>query len=195
MQSCAKCGTMQDAMFRQGTGHEDDQAQWRCRLLSGAPPPRRRTRGRAAYSRLLGDLRHGNVAGLGEVFQRGTRRFPSPGVAIMNRAFWRMWPSPSPRRKPQAGHGGDHFHRAPGALNTVTAAALAHVNRLPVLLIPEMCSPAARPIRYCSRSRISDDGTVSANDCFPAGQPLFRLHHEPAPSAHCPAARAMGHAH
>ena len=33
----------------------------------------------------------------------------------------------------------------PGATNMVTAAALAHVNRLPVLLIPGTCLRAAGP--------------------------------------------------
>jgi 3D-(3,5/4)-trihydroxycyclohexane-1,2-dione acylhydrolase (decyclizing) len=43
----------------------------------------------------------------------------------------------------------------PGATNMVTAAALAHVNRLPVLLVPGDVFATAGPTRCCSRSRIS----------------------------------------
>ena len=48
----------------------------------------------------------------------------------------------------------------------VTAAAIAHVNRLPVLFLPATSSPTARPTRCCSRSRTSTTARVSANDCF-----------------------------
>ncbi|UUZ85404.1 hypothetical protein LJK88_18735 [Paenibacillus sp. P26] len=38
----------------------------------------------------------------------------------------------------------------PGALNMVTAAATATVNRIPVLLLPGTTSPRASRTRYCS---------------------------------------------
>lgn len=54
----------------------------------------------------------------------------------------------------------------PGATNMVTAAALAHVNRLPVLLIPGDVYASRRPDPVLQQVEDFADGTVSANDCF-----------------------------
>ena len=54
----------------------------------------------------------------------------------------------------------------PGATNMVTAAALAHVNRLPVLLLPGDVFANRRPDPVLQQVEDFGDGTVSANDCF-----------------------------
>ncbi|MCW5580571.1 MAG: 3D-(3,5/4)-trihydroxycyclohexane-1,2-dione acylhydrolase (decyclizing) [Luteimonas sp.] len=54
----------------------------------------------------------------------------------------------------------------PGATNMVTAAALAHVNRLPVLLLPGDVYASRRPDPVLQPVADFADGTVSANDCF-----------------------------
>jgi len=54
----------------------------------------------------------------------------------------------------------------PGATNMVTAAALAHVNRLPVLLLPGDVFASRRPDPVLQQMEDFADGTVSANDCF-----------------------------
>ncbi|WP_102227265.1 3D-(3,5/4)-trihydroxycyclohexane-1,2-dione acylhydrolase (decyclizing) [Acidimangrovimonas sediminis] len=54
----------------------------------------------------------------------------------------------------------------PGATNMVTAAALAHVNRLPVLLIPGDVFANRRPDPVLQQIEDFDDGTISANDAF-----------------------------
>ena len=54
----------------------------------------------------------------------------------------------------------------PGATNMVTAAALAHVNRLPVLLLPGDVFANRRPDPVLQQIEDFDDGTVSANDTF-----------------------------
>ncbi|WP_255406077.1 3D-(3,5/4)-trihydroxycyclohexane-1,2-dione acylhydrolase (decyclizing) [Novosphingobium sp. CF614] len=54
----------------------------------------------------------------------------------------------------------------PGALNMVTAAALAHVNRLPVLLVPGDVFASRRPDPVLQQIEDFEDATVSANDCF-----------------------------
>ena len=54
----------------------------------------------------------------------------------------------------------------PGALNMVTAAAVAHVNRLPVLLLPGDVFAAHGPDPVLQQVEDFGDGTVSANDCF-----------------------------
>jgi 3D-(3,5/4)-trihydroxycyclohexane-1,2-dione acylhydrolase (decyclizing) len=54
----------------------------------------------------------------------------------------------------------------PGAANMVTAAALAQVNRLPVLLLPGDVYASRRPDPVLQQIEDVADGTVSANDCF-----------------------------
>ncbi len=54
----------------------------------------------------------------------------------------------------------------PGATNLVTAAALAYVNRLPVLLIPGDVFANRAPDPVLQQVESFADGTVSANDCF-----------------------------
>ena len=54
----------------------------------------------------------------------------------------------------------------PGATNMVTAAALAHVNRLPVLFLPGDVYASRRPHPVLQQIEVFDDATVSANDCF-----------------------------
>ncbi len=54
----------------------------------------------------------------------------------------------------------------PGATNMVTAAALAHVNRLPVLLLPGDVFASRRPDPVLQQVEDFGDPTVTANDCF-----------------------------
>ena len=54
----------------------------------------------------------------------------------------------------------------PGATNMVTACALAHVNRIPVLFVPGDVFASRRPDPVLQQVERFDDGTVSANDCF-----------------------------
>jgi 3D-(3,5/4)-trihydroxycyclohexane-1,2-dione acylhydrolase (decyclizing) len=61
----------------------------------------------------------------------------------------------------------------PGATNMVTAAALAHVNRLPVLFVPGDVFANRRPDPVLQQIEDFDDGVVSANDCFRAVSRYF----------------------
>ncbi|MCH2164011.1 MAG: 3D-(3,5/4)-trihydroxycyclohexane-1,2-dione acylhydrolase (decyclizing) [Marinovum sp.] len=54
----------------------------------------------------------------------------------------------------------------PGATNVVTAAALAHCNRLPVLIVPGDVFASRAPDPVLQQPEVFGDGTVSANDCF-----------------------------
>ncbi|HJV63886.1 MAG TPA: thiamine pyrophosphate-binding protein, partial [Albitalea sp.] len=54
----------------------------------------------------------------------------------------------------------------PGATNLVTAAALAHVNRLPVLLLPGDTFASRAPDPVLQQVEDFHHGDVSANDCF-----------------------------
>src|SRR5471030_1446603 len=54
----------------------------------------------------------------------------------------------------------------PGASNMVTAAAVAHVNRLPVLFLPGDVFASRRPDPVLQQIEDFADATVTANDCF-----------------------------
>jgi 3D-(3,5/4)-trihydroxycyclohexane-1,2-dione acylhydrolase (decyclizing) len=54
----------------------------------------------------------------------------------------------------------------PGATNLITAAAVAHVNRLPVLLLPGDIFVSRAPDPVLQQVEDFHDGGVSANDCF-----------------------------
>ncbi|WP_435256835.1 3D-(3,5/4)-trihydroxycyclohexane-1,2-dione acylhydrolase (decyclizing) [Thioclava sp. FR2] len=54
----------------------------------------------------------------------------------------------------------------PGALNMVTAAGLAHVNRLPVLFIPGDVFAHRGPDPVLQQIEDFGDGSMTANDCF-----------------------------
>ena len=107
---------------------------------------------------------HGNVAGIGEALQQAGDSFPTwrghneQGMAHAAIAFAKA------RNRRQAMAVTTSI--GPGALNMVTAAALAHVNRLPVLLIPGDVFANRAPDPVLQQVEDFDDGTVSANDCF-----------------------------
>ena len=54
----------------------------------------------------------------------------------------------------------------PGATNLATAAALAHVNRLPILLLPGDVFANRRPDPVLQQVESFADGLISANDCL-----------------------------
>ena len=108
---------------------------------------------------------HGNVAALGEALygMRATRCRPirahnEQAMAHAAIAFAKA----SRRRRMMA----CTTSIGPGATNMVTAAAVAHVNRLPVLLLPGDVFANRRPDPVLQQVEDFADGTVSANDCF-----------------------------
>ncbi|MGE7368579.1 3D-(3,5/4)-trihydroxycyclohexane-1,2-dione acylhydrolase (decyclizing) [Neorhizobium sp. NPDC001467] len=107
---------------------------------------------------------HGNVAGIGEALQGIGTAFPTwRGQNEQTMAHAAIAYAKAKKRR------GAHAVTSsigPGATNMVTAAALAHVNRLPVLLIPGDVFASRRPDPVLQQVEDFDDGTVSANDCF-----------------------------
>ena len=107
---------------------------------------------------------HGNVAGLGEALYTAGDRLPTwrghneQGMAHAAIAFAKA----SNRRRAMA----VTTSIGPGATNLVTAAAVAHVNRLPVLLLPSDVFANRAPDPVLQQVEDFRDGTVSANDCF-----------------------------
>ena len=64
----------------------------------------------------------------------------------------------------------------PGALNMVTAAAVAHVDRLPVLLLPGDVFANRLPDPVLQQIEDFSDGTVVGQRLLPPGVALFRPH-------------------
>src|SRR5687767_4062199 len=107
---------------------------------------------------------HGNVAALGEALWHARDTLPTfrahneQAMAHAAIAFAKA----SRRRRMMA----CTSSIGPGATNMVTAAAVAHVNRLPVLLLPGDVFANRRPDPVLQQVEDFADGTVSANDCF-----------------------------
>nr|WP_272870443.1 3D-(3,5/4)-trihydroxycyclohexane-1,2-dione acylhydrolase (decyclizing) [Agrobacterium tumefaciens] len=107
---------------------------------------------------------HGNVAGIGEALYgirdelptyRGQNEQSMAHAAIAYTKQLR-------RRRAMA----VTSSIGPGAANMVTAAALAHVNRLPVLLIPGDVFANRGPDPVLQQLEDFGDGTMTVNDCF-----------------------------
>lgn len=107
---------------------------------------------------------HGNVAGLGQALHGIGAELPTwRGQNEQTMAHTAIaYAKTMKRRKTMA----VTSSIGPGATNMVTAAALAHVNRLPVLFIPGDVFANRRPDPVLQQIEDFDDGTVSANDAF-----------------------------
>jgi 3D-(3,5/4)-trihydroxycyclohexane-1,2-dione acylhydrolase (decyclizing) len=107
---------------------------------------------------------HGNVAGVGEALYAARDALPTYRAhneqAMAHAAI--AFAKASRRRRMMA----CTTSIGPGATNMVTAAAVAHVNRLPVLLLPGDVFANRRPDPVLQQVEDFGDGTVSANDCF-----------------------------
>lgn len=119
---------------------------------------------------------HGNVAGLGEALYAERAALPTyrahneQGMAHAAIAYAKA-----------------HFRRrmmavttsiGPGATNLVTAAALAHVNRLPVLLLPGDVFVSRAPDPVLQQLEQPQDGGASVNDCLkPVSRYFDRIVH------------------
>ncbi|MDP3801762.1 3D-(3,5/4)-trihydroxycyclohexane-1,2-dione acylhydrolase (decyclizing) [Brevundimonas sp.] len=107
---------------------------------------------------------HGNVAGLGEALEGARDVLPTwrahneQGMAHAAIAYAKQMR----RRRAMI----CTTSIGPGATNMVTAAALAHVNRLPVLFLSGDVYASRRPDPVLQQVEDFADGTVSANDCF-----------------------------
>ncbi|MGF1627929.1 MAG: 3D-(3,5/4)-trihydroxycyclohexane-1,2-dione acylhydrolase (decyclizing) [Kiloniellaceae bacterium] len=107
---------------------------------------------------------HGNVAGLGEALWRYSEALPTYRAhneqAMAHAAI--AFAKAMRRRRMMA----CTTSIGPGATNLVTAAAVAHVNRLPLLLLPGDVFANRAPDPVLQQVEDFGDGTVSANDCL-----------------------------
>jgi 3D-(3,5/4)-trihydroxycyclohexane-1,2-dione acylhydrolase (decyclizing) len=125
-------------------------------VLDGAPVP--------LIPGVFAIFGHGNVAGLGEALASVRDVLPTHRAhneqAMAHAAI--AYAKAMKRRRFMA----CTTSIGPGATNMVTAAALAHVNRLPVLLLPGDVFASRRPDPVLQQVEDFGDPTVTANDCF-----------------------------
>ena len=119
---------------------------------------------------------HGNVAGIGEALYQHREQLPTfrahneQAMALAAIAYAKA----NMRRRMMA----CTTSIGPGATNMVTAAAVAHVNRLPVLLLPGDIFVSRAPDPVLQQVEDFHDGGVSANDCFkPVSRYFDRIVH------------------
>ena len=117
---------------------------------------------------------HGNVAGVGEALHgikdvlptyraQNEQGMANAAVAYAKASFRRRFMACT-------------TSIGPGALNMVTAAAMAHVNRLPVLLLPGDVFANRLPDPVLQQMEDFGDGTATVNDCFkPVGRYFDRI--------------------
>ncbi len=107
---------------------------------------------------------HGNVVGIGEALYGVRKELPTYRAhneqAMAHAAI--AYAKASRRRRMMAAT----TSIGPGALNMVTAAAVAHVNRIPLLLLPGDVFANRLPDPVLQQVEDFGDGTVSVNDCF-----------------------------
>src|SRR6202047_4598494 len=107
---------------------------------------------------------HGNVAGWGEALYEARERLPTlrahneQAMALAAVAFAKA----SGRRRMMA----CTSSIGPGATNMVTAAAVAHANRLPLLLLPGDVFASRRPDPVLQQVEGVVVPTTSVKDCF-----------------------------
>jgi 3D-(3,5/4)-trihydroxycyclohexane-1,2-dione acylhydrolase (decyclizing) len=107
---------------------------------------------------------HGNVAGIGEALQPAQDVLPTyRGQNEQSMAHAAIaYAKQLGRRRAMA----VTSSIGPGALNMVTAAGLAHVNRLPVLFLPGDAFATRGPDPVLQQVEDFTDGSASMNDCF-----------------------------
>ena len=121
-------------------------------------------RRRRFFAGCLGIFGHGNVAGLGQALQQHHDLLPYHPAR--NEQAMVHIASGYARQRNRLGAFACTSSVGPGATNMVTGAALATVNRLPVLLLPGDTFASRAPHPVLQQLEAPHDGTISVNDCF-----------------------------
>src|SRR5664279_5591688 len=135
----------------------------RSELLDGTEVP--------LFAGVFGIFGHGNVLGLGTALQAVKVDMPTwrgqteQGMALAAAAYARA----TDRRQVMVATSSV----GPGALNMVTAAGLAHANRLPLLLLPGDTFTGRGPDPVLQQVEHFGDPTMSVNDAFRAVSRYF----------------------
>ena len=134
----------------------------------------------------LGIFGHGNVAGLGQALDQLSDAMPF----IQGRNEQALVHAATAYAKATRRHATLAVTASigPGALNMVTGAGLATVNRLPVLLLPGDAYATRRQGPVLQQLQHPIEADTSVNDAFRPSGPLLRPHHPARAAADRPAA-------
>jgi 3D-(3,5/4)-trihydroxycyclohexane-1,2-dione acylhydrolase (decyclizing) len=114
---------------------------------------------------------HGNVAGIGQALHQ--YRDLLPYHPARNEQAMVHIAAGYARQRNRLGTFACTTSVGPGATNMVTGAALATINRLPVLLLPSDTFATRTPHPVLQMLEVAHDATVSVNDCF---RPVSRFY-------------------
>ena len=145
-------------------------AQALVRFLAAQQVERDGVRGRF-FAGCLGIFGHGNVAGLGQALAQYPDRLPYHPAR--NEQSMVHLASGFARQRNRLATFVCTSSVGPGATNMVTGAALATVNRLPVLLLPGDTFATRGPHPVLQQLEVPADASVSVNDCF---RPVSRFY-------------------
>ncbi|HLH64805.1 MAG TPA: 3D-(3,5/4)-trihydroxycyclohexane-1,2-dione acylhydrolase (decyclizing) [Solirubrobacteraceae bacterium] len=116
------------------------------------------------FAGCLGIFGHGNVAGIGQALAQAPELLPYHPArneqAMVHLAVGYA------RQRNRLGAFACTSSVGPGATNMVTGAALATINRLPVLLLPGDTFATRTPHPVLQQLEVPHDANVSVNDCF-----------------------------
>jgi 3D-(3,5/4)-trihydroxycyclohexane-1,2-dione acylhydrolase (decyclizing) len=116
------------------------------------------------FAGCFGIFGHGNVAGLGQALQQHPEALPYHPAR--NEQAMVHIASGYARQRNRLGTWACTSSVGPGATNMVTGAALATINRLPVLLLPGDTFAGRVPHPVLQQLEAPYDGTLSVNDCL-----------------------------
>jgi 3D-(3,5/4)-trihydroxycyclohexane-1,2-dione acylhydrolase (decyclizing) len=116
------------------------------------------------FAGTLGIFGHGNLAGIGQALKQHAdimRYVPARNEQAMVHVA-----SGYARQRNRLATWACTSSVGPGATNMVTGAALATINRLPVLLLPGDTFATRTPHPVLQQLEVPHDGNLSVNDCF-----------------------------
>jgi 3D-(3,5/4)-trihydroxycyclohexane-1,2-dione acylhydrolase (decyclizing) len=116
------------------------------------------------FAGCFGIFGHGNVAGVGQALQQYADAMPY--YQARNEQAMVHISSAYARQKNRLQALACTTSIGPGATNMVTGAALATINRLPVLLLPGDIFASRGPDPVLQQLEAAHDGTLSVNDCL-----------------------------
>src|SRR5918911_468141 len=116
------------------------------------------------FAACFGIFGHGNVAGVGQALQQYAESMPY--YQARNEQAMVHAASAFARQKNRLQTLACTTSIGPGATNMATGAALATINRLPVLLLPGDVFASRGPDPVLQQLEAAHDGTLSVNDCF-----------------------------
>ena len=119
---------------------------------------------RRFFAGCFGIFGHGNVAGVGQALQQYSDGLPY--YQARNEQAMVHTASAYARQNNRLQAFACTSSIGPGATNMVTGAALATINRLPVLLLPGDVFASRGPDPVLQQLETAHDGTLSVNDCF-----------------------------